>query len=235
MTQTKPNRLHHLAFSTGNMKQQIDFFTDVLGMELVALYWMHGVEGAMHGFLRLDESESVAFVATQQNAEIEPVMGVSHAGNPGESSAPGTLQHLALNVNTQEELLNMRDRIRSRGVPVLGPVHHGLCSSIYFAGPENMALEIATSGDAPHPMHGQTWIDPEVVGLCGISDDELQGYLNPATYEGEKGAVAQPTYDPTKPHQHYPKEVYDMMLSTPDEAITEMISETTPPQPGAAE
>lgn len=235
MTQTKPNKLHHLAFSTGNMKQQIDFFTDVLGMELVALYWMHGVEGAMHGFLRLDETESVAFVATPQNAEIKPVMGVSHAGNAGESSAPGTLQHLALNVDTQEELLNMRDRIRSRGVVVIGPIHHGLCSSIYFAGPENMALEIATSGGVEHPMNGATWIDPEVVALCGISDDELVGYMKPADYQGSNGGVAQPEYDASKPHQHYPEEVYEMLLATPDEAITAMGSETTPPQPGAAE
>ena len=229
MTQIKPNRLHHLAFSTGNMKQQIEFFTDVLGMELVALYWMHGVEGAMHGFLRLDETESVAFVATPQNKEIDPVIGVSHAGNPGESSAPGTLQHLALIVDTQEQLLNMRDRIRSRGVPVMGPVHHGLCSSIYFAGPENMALEIATSGGVPHPMHGRTWIDKEVVELCGISEDELAGYLKPALYEGENGAVAQPAFDPDKPHQIYPEEVYQMMLATPDEVVTQMGSETEPP------
>ncbi len=25
------------------MTEQIEFFTDMLGMELVALYWMHGV------------------------------------------------------------------------------------------------------------------------------------------------------------------------------------------------
>ena len=36
--------LHHLAICTANMKEQIEFFTDKLGMELQALYWMHGVE-----------------------------------------------------------------------------------------------------------------------------------------------------------------------------------------------
>ncbi len=30
--------LHHLAISTANMKEQIEFFTDKLGMELQALY-----------------------------------------------------------------------------------------------------------------------------------------------------------------------------------------------------
>ena len=39
----KISGLHHLAIATGDIKTQIAFFTDKLGMELVALYWMHGV------------------------------------------------------------------------------------------------------------------------------------------------------------------------------------------------
>src|SRR5690606_33883665 len=58
----RANGLHHLAISTGNMKAQIEYFSDVLGMELVALYWMHGVAGTWHGFLRLNDHASVAFV-----------------------------------------------------------------------------------------------------------------------------------------------------------------------------
>ena len=49
------NGVHHLAICTADIKRQIEFFTDVLGAELKALYWMHGVEGAWHGFLRLNE------------------------------------------------------------------------------------------------------------------------------------------------------------------------------------
>ena len=60
---TKPNGVHHLALSTGNMKEQLTFFTDVMGMELVALYWMHGIEGAWHGFLKLNDSSYLAFVS----------------------------------------------------------------------------------------------------------------------------------------------------------------------------
>ena len=36
----KVEGLHHLADCTADMKGQIEFFTDNLGMELVALYWM---------------------------------------------------------------------------------------------------------------------------------------------------------------------------------------------------
>ena len=43
---TTVNGVHHLAIATKDIKSQIKFFNDVLGCELVALYWMHGVEGA---------------------------------------------------------------------------------------------------------------------------------------------------------------------------------------------
>lgn len=225
----KPNALHHLALSTGDMKAQVEFFTNVLGMELVALYWMHGVEGAWHGFLKLNDTCSVAFVHTKKNAEIAPVLGVSHSGNPYESSAPGTMQHLALNVDSTADLIAMRDRIRSCGVPVFGPIHHGFCSSIYFAGPENLSLEVATSADVEHPLSTDLWIDPEVAELAGISAEDIKRYKAPAPYEGANGDVPQPEFDPTKPNQLFPKEVYDLMLGTPDEALTQAVSETTPP------
>ena len=58
----KVEGLHHLAICTGDMKAQIEYFTDKLGMELQALYWMHGVENTFHAFLRLNDESSIAFV-----------------------------------------------------------------------------------------------------------------------------------------------------------------------------
>lgn len=224
--------LHHLAISTNDMKGQIEFFSDVLGMRLTALYWMHGVEGAWHGFLQLGDS-SVAFVFLDGNKDQETVVGQTHAGHGGGTSAPGTMQHVAFSVDTQADLLAMRDRIRSRGVNIIGPIHHGMCSSIYFAGPENLTLEVATSGEAGDPLDTiGTWIDPEVMGLAGISRAEAERYMNPEGYDDEKGGVAQPPYDASKPHMAMPKEAYQMSLQAPDEAITAAASETTAPSPG---
>lgn len=224
----KPNALHHLAISTGKMKEQIEFFTDVLGMELVALYWMHGVKGAWHGFLKLNDSCSIAMVAMDKIREIEPAWGVSHAGNPGLPSAPGTMQHLALNVDTEEELLAMRDRIRSRGINIFGPLDHGFCKSIYFAGPEGLCLEIATSSG--QAIDARAWIDPEVVALAGITPEELKKYTSPAAYDGKGGAVAQPAIDPSKPHMRYEDQnAYRKLMTTPDEEVTRRMSEPTPP------
>ena len=223
---TKPNGIHHLAISTDNMKEQLTFFTQVLGMELVALYWMHGVEGAWHGFCRLNDQCSIAFVFTPGNKDAKAVIGQTHAGHGGGASAPGTMQHLSLNVDTDEELFAMRDRIRSHGVPVFGPADHGMCKSIYFAGPEGQTLEVATS---PEPIDARQWIDPEVVALAGISDDELAAMKNPPA--GPDGPVKQPAFDPTGYHMHYPEPIYRMMLQAPDEMMMARMSYTEPPVP----
>lgn len=223
---TAPNGLHHLAISTADIKSQIEFFTDVLGFELVALYWMHGVDGAWHGFLRMNDTCSVAFVQTDAVKSIDPVPNVTHAGNAGGSTAGGTMQHVAFNVDTYEDLIAMRSRIRSRGVNVMGPLHHGMCDSIYFAGPEGLVLEVATSSE---PIDARKWIDPEVVALAGISDDELARYRRPARFEAPAEPLPNPPIDWSKPHLAYPKAAYEMLMTMPDDELTERFSESEPP------
>jgi len=223
----KPNGVHHFALCTGDMKAQIEYFTDVLGMELVALYWMHGVEGAWHGFLKLNDQSSIAFVQTEAVGKIPVQIGVTHAGNPGAPCAPGTLQHIAFNVDTEAELLAMRDRIRSRGVDVFGHLDHGMCKSIYFAGPEGLCLEISTSeGQAIDP---EAWIDPEVVALAGISAEELARYKSPAPFERPERPIPQPARDGAKPRLAFPPRVYDAIFQGSDEDITARMSHTAPP------
>jgi catechol 2,3-dioxygenase-like lactoylglutathione lyase family enzyme len=88
------NGVHHLAVCTADIKSQIEFASDVLGLELVALYWMHGVQGAWHGFLKLHDHSYLAFVQTPEIA-ARGHAGLTHSGSPGAASAPGTMQHLA--------------------------------------------------------------------------------------------------------------------------------------------
>ena len=119
-------------------------------------------------------------------------------GSGGGVSAPGTMQHVAFDVETYDELLAMRDRIRSRGVNVMGPIHHGMCDSIYFAGPEGLTLEVATSKDPIDPDH---WIDPEVVALAGISRRRARPLSPPAAVRASGAAGAQPA-DRSRPAAH---------------------------------
>ena len=221
--------IHHLAITTRDMKAQLDFFCNVLGGELRALYWMHGVDHAFHGFVHLNDHSYVAFVQLPADQIPEPVMGLTHAGSGAGATARGAMQHVAFNVDSLDDLLAMRDRIRSNGVPVIGPIDHGMCQSMYFAGPDNLSLEIATSAAA---IPAANWVDPEVVALCDIDADELAGFLNPAPNTSHVVPVAQPAFDPTKPYTVFADhDRYLRTISVPDDVIWANASETTPPVP----
>ncbi len=164
-----PNGVNHLALSTCDMKAQLTFFAEVLGCPTRALYWMHGVPNTFHGFVELADDSYIAFVQAPGNPS-EPQWGVTHSGNAGDPVTAGTMQHLALNVDSIDDVLTMRDRIRSHGIQVLGPIDHGMIQSIYFAGPEHLSLEVCTGRD----IDERQWIDPEVQGLCDISAEETR-------------------------------------------------------------
>ena len=222
-----PNGIHHLAIATTDIKSQIEYFSDVLGCELVALYWMHGVEGAWHGFMKLNDQSYIAFVEMPQNADAAAELGVTHAGWAGGASAGGTMQHVSFNVDTYDDLLAIRDRIRDRGLNIFGPIDHGMCHSIYFAGLEDLSLEVSTAEAA---IDGRAWIDPEVVELAKITPEELERYRSPAAYNRPSEPVPQPVRDPTKPYPRgMPAEMYEMVLGAPDELISAPTDDSKPP------
>ncbi len=223
----KIDGLHHLAIGTADIKAQIGYFTDVLGMELVALYWMHGVKNTFHGFLRLNDESSLAFVQSPAFSAVKSTIGQTHAGNPAGVCAPGTMQHLALKLKDDARLLAMQDRIRSRGVPVLGPIDHGFCKSIYFAGLEGLTLELSCS---KAPIDGDAWIDPEVMVQAGITAEELARFRRPAPHEAGSRPRTQPDTNGPGPHmQGYPSAAYEKLMAIPDETILQTKSVTEPP------
>ncbi|MBK8631423.1 MAG: VOC family protein [Sphingomonadales bacterium] len=222
----KPNGVHHIAFMTADMKTQIEFFTDVLGCHLIGLFDMHGVPGGLHGFLHLADDCLFSLVQLPAVKDVPIQLGVTHAGSGSGTSAPGTMQHLALKVSNREQLLAIRDRIRKKGVNVFGPINHGMCQSIYFAGPEQMALEIAFSDEALDP---KVWIDPTVLAKLDINAEEAARYMAPDDYSGEGGTVPQPPIDPAKPHLAMAEAAYRAVMGMPDDAIWEKASYAEPP------
>ena len=224
----KARGVHHIAFSTADMKGQLEYFSDVLGMPLVAIFPMHGVPGGIHAFLEGSPECLISFVQLPAIADIEIEYGKTHAGSGALPSAPGTLQHLAMVVDTDDELLAMRDRIRSRGINVMGPLDHGMCRSIYFAGIEGLTLEIASSDEAIDPKH---WLDPSSAEEVGIDADLLNRLAKPDEFDRPAEPIAQPPYDPAKPHMRYPKAVYEQILSMTDEQVAEASSFSEPPVP----
>src|ERR1700730_7758805 len=211
-----PNGVHHLAISTTRMRDQLEFFTDVLGGELKALYWMHGIEGTFHGFVKLNDFSSIAFV-----------QGPKVSDGPANRNAGGAMQHIAFNVKSYDDLLGMRDRIRDRGLNVFGPVDHGFCRSIYFAGLEGMMLEIATSQEA---LDERAWIDPEVVELVGIDAEMVERLKWPASFEAQGGTIVNPPVDWSRPQIPYmSKKEVELLMSKPDAQVMAELAQPDPP------
>ena len=220
--------IHHIAVMAKDIKEHIAFFSDVLGCELSAIFPMHGVPGAVHAFMKLNDHCYFSMVQIDSAKDIPIELGVTHAGTGAGPAAPGTMQHLAFRADTEEDMLTLRDRIRSRGYNVIGPIDHGMCKSMYFAGPDQLTLEIATSETAVDPKR---WVDPATLEAVGISPEEAERFISPAPSPDTKGSHAQPEYDPGKYHQAYPREMYIGMLKAMDEQIAMAASYSEPPVP----
>lgn len=218
-----PSGVNHLAIATRDIKAQIEFFTDVLGCKLNALFWMYNVPDTYHCFIELNPKSYISFVQHPGNPDTVE-LGVTHPGFPGGTVAAGATQHIAFDLDSIDNLYVMRDRLRSKGIWVMGPLDHGTCESIYFAGPEGLTLEIT----AGQPFDPEFWIDPEVVALAGISEAELQRYLKPESYVGPvpAGSIAQPALDRSKPHMKFPD---DGIFELTDEQIRAMLSHAETP------
>ena len=225
MTVQQPDGIHHIAIMSADMKAQLTFFTAVMGFPLVGLFEMHGVPGGKHAFLKMADDSFFSVVELAGIAEIPSTIGVTHAGTGAGKCAAGVTQHIAFRVPDEAGLIAMQNRIRSHGVPAIGPIGHGFCKSIYFAGPEGLTLEVSYAVSAVDPAH---WVDPAVLEECGISGDEAQAMMGPAPCLAG-GVVAQPAYDEAKPQLAYPPETLKAILSAPDAAITMQGSYNEPP------
>lgn len=174
MTKIGLSGIDHLAVATSNMKSTLEFYTGTLGLPLGGLFWMHGVQGAVHAFLPFEDGRTLSFI---QFAEDPPAqLGVSHAATMRDGVPGGVMQHVALQVPDHAALDEMRARIKEHGVGVSQPIDHGFCTSIYFDGPDGVHLEITCQ---LRPLDDREF-DATAAAHCGIDADDLNALRNPS-------------------------------------------------------
>ena len=159
--------VNHIALSVADMKRTLEFYTGLLGLRLVGLFPMHGVEGATHAFLDMGDGRMLSFIAfVDAPARIVDVTGPK---NVQHHSAIGTMHHIALNVPDEAALLAMKARVEAAGLHVGGPIDHGFCRSIYFAGPDRENVELS----AFTRELDERELDAATITQLGIGDDAL--------------------------------------------------------------
>lgn len=136
----KPEMLSHVAYITRDTAATTDFYARILGMELVNAVLDDAIPSTgepipyFHSFFRMADGSTVAFF---EAPELPPLQPPPHP-------AYLTLQHLAMQVGTPEDVDRWHDWLQRNGVEVLGPVDHKIIYSIYFHDPNGIRLEITS-------------------------------------------------------------------------------------------
>jgi catechol 2,3-dioxygenase-like lactoylglutathione lyase family enzyme len=154
MPETMPKSVNHIAFPIASTAAAHEFYTKVLGCKLVGAVRENRIPstgediGFLHSFYAMSNGVAIAFF------EIEGFDG-SFDGN-----APKFARHLAMNVDSMDELLDYKQRLEDAGVDVLGVTdHEGIWESIYFFDPNGIRLELTYQ---VRPLGEQDAADAEI-------------------------------------------------------------------------
>lgn len=157
-TKIEPRGINHIAIMCKNMARTVHFYRDVLGFPLVKTIEVprdvERVGGMQHFFFDTGGKAMLAFMWYPETPEAAP--GIASAPIGGGFSAPGSMNHLAINVD-EAMLESYRQKLLDHGIKVSPIVNHDdsrvsvspevnettYVRSIYFTDPDGIRLELA--------------------------------------------------------------------------------------------
>jgi catechol 2,3-dioxygenase-like lactoylglutathione lyase family enzyme len=129
--------LHHYAYRCRDAEETRAFYEDLLGLPLVHVITSERVPSTgehcpyCHVFFRMRDGSCLAFFDLGDGRATEP-----------DPQTPGWVNHIALEVADEAELLAAKMRLEAAGVEVVGPTDHHIITSIYFFDPNGVRLEL---------------------------------------------------------------------------------------------
>ncbi len=154
-------RMAHYVLRVSDMAASIDWYTKVMGMEIVH-------QNPMIAFMTFDdEHHRMAMVQTEVEA--------------GPKGAPG-LDHVAYTLNSLEELLATYKRLKALDILPAWPINHGLTTSMYYADPDGNRVEfqvenLPTKNELNAFMRGDTFAE-NPIGVDFDPEKLLERYEN---------------------------------------------------------
>ncbi len=174
--------VNHLVLVCRDMETTVRFYRDLLGLKVKATLTGGGLAVGSRGWV-MDESEGNAPAATVERTDVRRLYFLEMADGsiitfaelpgqdtradqslflpnfwPGSGSPPPSprkMDHLALNVETRDDLVWFQQHLRSQGIEVSEVEERAsnpkFVKSIYFYDPDGVPMEIAT----------WDWNDPE--------------------------------------------------------------------------
>jgi catechol 2,3-dioxygenase-like lactoylglutathione lyase family enzyme len=131
--------LHHFAYRCRDCEETRRFYEDILGLPLVHVIKADHVPSTgeycpyVHIFFEMRDGSYIAFFDLGDDVKALP-----------SPNTPTWVNHLALRVDSVDDLLKAKARLENAGVEVLGITDHHIINSIYFFDPNGIRLELTT-------------------------------------------------------------------------------------------
>lgn len=131
------NGLHHFAYRCRDAEETRRFYEDILGLSLFHYIRSDIVPSTgeycpyVHIFFRMTDGSCLAFFDLGDNVAPAP-----------SANTPAWVNHIALRVDTVEQLEAMKAQLQAHGIEVLGVTDHRVFKSIYFFDPNGIRLEL---------------------------------------------------------------------------------------------
>jgi len=154
----KIDQIHHVAYRCKDAKQTVDFYKQVLNMDLIGAIAEDRVPSTkapdpyMHIFLDAGHGNILAFFELPNS----PPMG-------RDLNTPEWTQHIAFQVKDMDTLMEAKARAEAAGLDVVGPTDHNIFKSIYFYDPSGHRLELAAWTTTPEKMKRMSDVAYEMV------------------------------------------------------------------------
>lgn len=154
----KIKQFHHVAYRCNDAKETVEFYRDVLNMDFILAISEDKVPSTkepdpyMHLFMDAGNGNILAFFEIPNS----PPMG-------RDPNTPEWVQHIAMELETEEELLEAKAELEAKGLNVVGPTNHEIIKSIYFFDPNGHRLELTVRTDKPGQIEKLHEIAPEML------------------------------------------------------------------------
>jgi glyoxylase I family protein len=136
------SRLHHYGYRCRDAEETRAFYEDLLGLPLARIISHDHIPSTgeyapyCHLFFEMGDGSYIAFFDVFDGK-----------GSVLADDVPDWLHHIALMVNTEEDMLAMKVKLEAQGLEVIGPVKHTIMSSIYFWDPNGHRMELVWEHD----------------------------------------------------------------------------------------
>lgn len=157
-------KIHHVAYRCRDAKQTVEFYKDVLNMDLVLAIAEDRVPSTkepdpyMHIFLDAGMGNVLAFFEIPNSPPIGR-----------DANTPEWVQHIAFEIGDVDALLDAKSHIESQGIDVLGPTDHGIFQSIYFFDPSGHRLELVANTSTPEMLEELHQVAPAMIAEWNIT------------------------------------------------------------------